>query len=67
MAVAVAALVFSALFIWYSRDTSAGEGTFSYWAPYVYAGVALLLGIPFYRMQRKRMSEPPPVPPYSPL
>ncbi len=65
LAIAVVALVFSVLFIWYSRDTGAGEGTFLYWAPYVYAGVALLLGVPVYRMQRRRMAAPPPVPAYS--
>ncbi len=65
LVIAVVALVFSVLFIWYSRDTGAGAGTFSYWAPYVYAGVALLLGVPVYRMQRRRMAAPPPVPAYS--
>ncbi len=64
MVVAVVALVFSVLFAWYSRDTSAGAGTFGYWAPFVYAGGALLLGIPIYRKQRRRMPPPPLVPPY---
>ena len=39
-------LVFSVLFIWYSRNTGAASFWVLYWAPYVYAGVALLLGIP---------------------
>src|SRR5690349_1879092 len=43
--VAIVALVFSILFIWYSRNT-AGETPWSYWAPFLLAGVALVLGIP---------------------
>jgi len=74
--VAVLALVFSVLFIVYSRNTGAGHGllyalrthnwhgVFAYWAPFVLAGGALLLGIPVYRSQRSRMTEPAPVPPY---
>ena len=61
--VAVLALVFSILFIWYSRNT-VGETTFSYWAPFILAGVALILGIPVYRAQRGRMTQPEPVPEY---
>ncbi len=61
--VASLALVFSILFIWYSRNT-AGETTFSYWAPFILAGVALLLGVPVYRAQRSRMTRPQPVPQY---
>jgi APA family basic amino acid/polyamine antiporter len=61
--VAVLALVFSILFIWYSRNTS-GETTFSYWAPFILAGVALLVGIPVYRAQRGHLTEPQPVPEY---
>jgi len=62
MLVAVVALVFSILFIWYSRNT--GESGFQYWAPFVLAGVALLLGIPVYFAQRGRMTQPEPVPEY---
>jgi APA family basic amino acid/polyamine antiporter len=61
--VAVVALVFSVLFIWYSRNTGAGSA-FTYWAPFILAGVALLLGVPVYAAQRGRMSAPPSVPPY---
>ena len=61
--VAVLALVFSILFIWYSRNT-AGETAFSYWAPFILAGVALVVGIPVYRSQRSRMTAPQPVPEY---
>src|SRR5215467_6346820 len=60
--VAVVALVFSILFIWYSRNTSASG--FQYWDPFVLAGVALLLGIPVYFAQRGKMTQPEPVPEY---
>src|SRR5690349_7545548 len=60
--VAVVSLVFSVLFIWYSRNT--GHGFWVYWAPFLLAGGALLLGIPVYRSQRDKMSEPGPTPPY---
>jgi basic amino acid/polyamine antiporter, APA family len=59
--VAIVALVFSILFIWYSRNT-AGETPWSYWAPFLLAGVALVLGIPVYRAQRGHMTKPEPVP-----
>ena len=61
--VAALALVFSILFIWYSRNTGA-ENAGAYWAPFVLAGVALLVGIPVYRAQRARMTQPEPVPEY---
>ena len=61
-AIAVVALVFSILFIWYSRNT--GASGFQYWSPFVLAGVALLLGIPVYFAQRGKMTEPEPVPEY---
>jgi APA family basic amino acid/polyamine antiporter len=60
--IAVVALVFSILFIWYSRNT--GASGFQYWSPFVLAGVALLLGIPVYFAQRGKMTEPEPVPEY---
>jgi basic amino acid/polyamine antiporter, APA family len=60
--VAAVALVFSVLFIWYSRNTSASG--FQYWAPFVLAGVALLLGIPVYFAQRGKMTQPERVPDY---
>ena len=70
--VALLSVVFAILFIWYSRNTSAAHGWpargsrewWVYWAPFLLAGFALLLGIPVYLAQRKRMSEPPPVPDY---
>jgi APA family basic amino acid/polyamine antiporter len=62
MTVAVLALVFSILFIVYSRNT--GQSFWVYWAPYFLAAGALLLGIPVYLRQRQRMAAPGPVPPY---
>jgi APA family basic amino acid/polyamine antiporter len=60
--VAVLALVFSVLFIWYSRNT--GHSWFVYWAPFLLAGVALLVGIPVYFAQRGKMTEPEALPEY---
>jgi APA family basic amino acid/polyamine antiporter len=62
MIVAVVSLIFSILFIWYSRNT--GNSFFVYWAPFFMAGGALLLGIPLYLAQRGRMTQPEPVPEY---
>jgi len=74
--VGVLCIVFSILFIVYSRNTGAqgqrsiGQifhhdwGSWAEWMPFVLAGVALVLGIPVYRRQRSHMSEPEPVPPY---
>jgi APA family basic amino acid/polyamine antiporter len=60
--VAALALLFSILFIVYSRNT--GNSFWVYWAPYFLAAGALLLGIPVYLAQRRRMTPPGPVPPY---
>jgi basic amino acid/polyamine antiporter, APA family len=62
MIVAVLALVFSILFIVYSRNT--GNSFWVYWAPYFLAAGALLLGIPVYLSQRRHMTPPGPVPAY---
>jgi APA family basic amino acid/polyamine antiporter len=62
MIVAVLALVFSILFIVYSRNT--GHSFWVYWAPFFLAGGALLLGIPVYLAQRRHMTPPGPVPAY---
>src|SRR6516225_2440934 len=62
MIVAVLALVFSILFIWYSRNS--GHGFWVYWAPFFLAAGAMLLGIPVYRAQRRHMTQPGSVPPY---
>jgi APA family basic amino acid/polyamine antiporter len=56
IAVAVLALVFAVLFIWYSRNT--GQPWWIYWAPFIMAGAALALGIPVYRAQRGHMTDP---------
>jgi amino acid transporter len=58
------AVVFSILFIVYSRNT--GHSFWVYWAPYFLAAGALLLGIPVYLAQRGHMTNPAPVPPYRP-
>ena len=75
-AVAVLCIVFSILFIVYSRNAGAtgsrkvGQifghnwGTWAEWMPFFLAGVALVLGIPVYRSQRAKMTEPQAVPPY---
>jgi APA family basic amino acid/polyamine antiporter len=60
--VAVLSVVFSILFIWYSRNT--GHSFWVYWAPFLLAGGALLLGIPVYARQRSAMTQPDPVPEY---
>jgi basic amino acid/polyamine antiporter, APA family len=60
--VAAVALIFSILFIYYSRNT--GASGFQYWAPFVLAAVALLLGIPVYFAQRGKMTQPEAVPEY---
>ena len=62
MVVALLSVVFSVLFIWYSRNT--GHSFFVYWAPFLMAGGALLLGIPVYKRQYSEMTEPAEVPPY---
>jgi basic amino acid/polyamine antiporter, APA family len=62
MVVAVLALIFSVGFIYYSRNT--GHSWFTYWAPFLLAGVALLIGIPVYVKLKNQMTEPGPVPEY---
>jgi basic amino acid/polyamine antiporter, APA family len=63
IAVAVVALVFSILFIWYSRNTGQ-EHWYVVWGPFLMAGAAFLVGIPVYLALRTRMTQPPPVPAY---
>jgi basic amino acid/polyamine antiporter, APA family len=74
--VAVLAVVFSVMFIVYSRNTGAqgqrslGQifghdwGSWAEWMPFVLSAVALALGIPVYKRQKSKMTEPGPVPPY---
>ena len=62
MIVAVLVVVFSALFIWYSRYT--GQDFWVYWAPFFLTLVAVALGVPVYRAERHRMIAPGGMPPY---
>jgi APA family basic amino acid/polyamine antiporter len=62
MVVAVASVIFSIAFIWYSRNI--GNGFWVYWAPFFMTAGALVLGIPVYLWQRSRMTEPAAVPAY---
>ena len=63
VSVAVVALIFSILFIWYSRNTGQ-ENWYQTWGPFLMAGAAFLIGIPVYLAMRSRMTPPPPAPPY---
>jgi APA family basic amino acid/polyamine antiporter len=56
MVVAVLSVLFSAFFIYYSRDT--GRSALVYWGPFLLSAGALLLGIPVYNSQRHRMTAP---------
>jgi APA family basic amino acid/polyamine antiporter len=57
------AVVFSVALIWYSRNT--GEtSAWKVWLPFIFCGVAFVIGIPVYLAQRSRMSAPGPVPSY---
>jgi APA family basic amino acid/polyamine antiporter len=62
MIIAVISLLFSILFIWYSRNT--GHSLWEVWAPFFLAAAALLLGIPVYLAQRHHLTQPGQVPPY---
>ncbi|WP_106322651.1 amino acid permease [Actinoplanes italicus] len=53
--IAVLALVFSILFIWYSRNS--GDEWFVVWGPFLMAGAAGLIGIPVYLSIRKGIKE----------
>jgi APA family basic amino acid/polyamine antiporter len=58
--IAVLSVVFSAFFIFYSRDT--GHSLWIYWAPFLLTGGAFLIGVPVYQAQRKQMTSPGDVP-----
>jgi APA family basic amino acid/polyamine antiporter len=62
MIIAGLSVVFSVFFIYYSRNT--GHSFWVYWAPFLLTAAAFLLGIPVYRSQRHRMTDPGEVPPY---
>ena len=56
MIVAALSLIFSVLFIYYSRDT--GHSFWVYWSPFLLTIAAFLVGVPVYRRQRNRMTAP---------
>jgi APA family basic amino acid/polyamine antiporter len=56
MVVAGLVVVFSALFIWYSRYT--GESFWIYWSPFFLTALAFALGVPVYLAQRRAMNRP---------
>jgi APA family basic amino acid/polyamine antiporter len=58
--IAVLSVVFSAFFIYYSRDT--GHSLWVYWAPFLLTLGAFAIGVPVYRSQRKHMTAPGEVP-----
>jgi APA family basic amino acid/polyamine antiporter len=60
--VAVAALVFSVAFIYYSRNS--GASWYVVWGPFLMAGGAFVVGVPVYLMQRRHMTQPQPTPAY---
>jgi basic amino acid/polyamine antiporter, APA family len=62
MIVAVVALFFSLLFIYYSRITGDDVSFFKEYSPFIMAGIAFVIGIPVYLAQRTRMTQPEPVP-----
>ncbi len=61
--VAVVAVVFSVLFIWFSRNTGE-EAAWKVWLPFIFCGAAFLIGIPVYLAQRAHMVAPQAVPRY---
>ena len=62
--VAVVALVFSILFIVYSRNTDEDSFLLEY-GPYLMIIGAFILGVPVYLYMRDTMTEPEPIPDYS--
>jgi APA family basic amino acid/polyamine antiporter len=60
---AVVAFGLSLAFIYYSRNT--GNAWYVYWGPFLMTAGAFVLGVPVYLMQRKHMTEPADVPPYT--
>jgi APA family basic amino acid/polyamine antiporter len=55
LVIAILALFFSILFIWYSRNS--GDEWFVVWGPFLMAGGAGLIGIPVYLSIRKGIKE----------
>jgi APA family basic amino acid/polyamine antiporter len=62
--IAVVGLLFSVLFIWYSRNT--GGSLWQEYLPFIFAGGAFLAGIPIYLSHRGHMAPPPAVPEWRP-
>ena len=60
---AVVAFGLSLAFIYYSRNT--GNDWYVYWGPFLMTAGAFVLGVPVYLLQRKHMTEPADVPPYT--
>jgi APA family basic amino acid/polyamine antiporter len=60
--VAVAALVFSVAFIYYSRNS--GASWYVVWGPFLMAGGAFVIGIPVYVARRSHMTPPLQTPTY---
>jgi APA family basic amino acid/polyamine antiporter len=56
MVVAVLAVIFSAFFIYYSRNT--GHSFWVYWGPFLLTAGAFVLAVPVYNSQRRRMTPP---------
>jgi APA family basic amino acid/polyamine antiporter len=63
--VAVVAVIFSVLFVIYSRDTAASG--FAVYLPFVYLLGVLLLAIPVYVANRSRMTPAGGAPPAQPI
>jgi APA family basic amino acid/polyamine antiporter len=61
--VAVVAVVFSVLFIWFSRNTGE-EAAWKVWLPFIFCGAAFLIGIPVFLAQQAHMVAPQAVPQY---
>jgi APA family basic amino acid/polyamine antiporter len=62
LVVAVAALVFSVAFIYYSRNS--GASWYVVWGPFLMAGGAFVIGVPVYLAQRSHMAPPLQTPTY---
>jgi basic amino acid/polyamine antiporter, APA family len=63
--IAVVGLVFSVLFILYSRNTGE-DAVWKQYLPFIFAGIAFLAGIPIYLKHRTSMHTPPAVPAWRP-
>ena len=61
LVVAILALIFSVLFVYYSTNT--GETGWATYLPFLYAIGAFLVGLPVWFANRTRMTAPQPPPP----